>query len=265
MQMDLRKAELALRSSYGEQVAQYRRDDEIEITTPHHLRLAGSLAEISSSFGRPISVLDVGCGTGRYFYCLRNVERLIGMDITPGMLSAARQPVKSEEISAQTIELRCGNVFFVDFAPQSFDFIYSFGMFGHGCPLTVEVCDKFHTWLAPGGRLFFDVVDFAGLRWTARMKKRIRKLVYAALPARLKAAMDRRERDTPFAGATKGEVERILRASRFSEFEVTSHVCDSPLWRGRHLEIRAATRAHTLPVTPHVAPAESMELKSALP
>jgi hypothetical protein len=76
------------------------------------------------------------------------------MDITPEMLSAARNPVNGHLITAETTELVRGNIFFARFKPHSFDLIYSFGMFGHGCPVTVEVCDKLHSWLAPGGCLF---------------------------------------------------------------------------------------------------------------
>src|SRR5689334_11078509 len=44
--MDYQRAEAALRHSYDGTAAKYRRDDEIEITTPHHQRLAAKLAAI---------------------------------------------------------------------------------------------------------------------------------------------------------------------------------------------------------------------------
>ena len=88
--MDLRLAEQNLRGSYREQCTTYRKDDEIEVTTPHHQRLRKVLGELTASFGQPISVLEAGCGTGRYFHCLHNVDRLVGLDISPDMLAAAR-------------------------------------------------------------------------------------------------------------------------------------------------------------------------------
>ena len=238
--IDFQKAEAALQASYGSGAARYRKDDEVEVTTPHHRRIAAKLAEMSSSFGRAISVLDVGCGTGRYFYSLQNVGRLVGMDITPEMLAAARNPVNGHLISAQSIELVRGNIFFASFAPQSFDLIYCFGMFGHGCPVTVEVCNKLHSWLAPAGYLFFDTIDLAGLPWPDRLKKRVRKALYSAAPRSLKAALDRRQKDTPFFGVTRRELEAILAVSRFSRYTVSSEVCQSPLWQGRHLECLAS-------------------------
>ena len=237
--MDYQRAEAALRHCYDEQAAKYRRDDEIEITSAHHRRLAARLSAISASFGRPISVLDAGCGTGRFFYALRNVTKLVAMDISPQMLLAARQPVNSADVTVRDIELIQGNIFFASFAPHSFDLIYSFGMFGHGCPITKEVCAKFHSWLVPGGQIYFDTVDIAGLPWWERTRKQVRKAIYPKLPQKVKGILDQRANDTPFFGMSRRELENILRASPFSSFAVLSKVCESPLWQGRHLECRA--------------------------
>src|SRR5262245_38820409 len=133
MPIDLQKAEAALQLGYRAEANHYRQDDEIEVMSDHHRRLATVLSGISASFGRPIAALDAGCGTGRFFYCLRNVDRLVGLDITAEMLRAAENPVKSDEVTVRRIELIRSNVFFTSFPPASFDLIYSFGMFGHGC------------------------------------------------------------------------------------------------------------------------------------
>ena len=263
--MDIQRAETALQASYGAGAARYRSDDDIEVTTPQHRRLAAKLAEISFSFGRPIAVLDVGCGTGRYFYCLQNVDRLVGMDITPEMLAAARQPVNGYLVSAQSIELVRGNVFFASFAPCSFDLIYSFGMFGHGCPVTVEVCDKLYSWLAPGGCVFFDTIDLAGLPWAERGKKVVRRRIYAVAPSRLKVLLDERQKDTPFFGLTRRELARILGASRFRQFRIASEVCESPLWQGRHLECMARLPAQGSPASVLTAAARDSIANSAQP
>ena len=233
------EAEAVLRASYASGADQYRKDDEVEVATPYHQRRARKLAELSSAFGRGISVLDVGCGTGRYFYCLRNVDRLVGMDITPEMLEAARRPVNANMISARAIELVQGNVFGASFAAGAFDLIYSFGMFGHGCPATVELCDKLHSWLAPGGLMFFDVIDMAGLPLAERLRKGARKRLYRLAPRSLKARLDRRQNGTPFFGLTRRELAAIMQASRCSRFSITCQIWESPLWQGRLLECLA--------------------------
>ena len=237
--MNLRLAEENLRESYREQCEAYRKDDEIEVTTPHHQRLRKILGELTASFGRPISVLEAGCGTGRYFHCLRNVRRLVGIDISPEMLEAARHPVRESEVRAEEIELLCENVFTASLEPESFDFIYSLGMFGFGCPVTREICERFYQWLKPGGKLFFNVIDRGGWPLATRLRGTLRNLVYGLAPSRLRERMDERAHHMPLYDLTPRELELILRAGPFEKFKIQSQVCLSPLWNGSHLEVVA--------------------------
>jgi SAM-dependent methyltransferase len=228
-----------VRDSYRDAAAQYRRDDEIEITTELHRHLAGILGPLTSSFGRPITVLDVGCGTGRYFHCLNNVRRLNGIDVSQEMLSIARNPVRQENVTIQEIQLDCENAFLAKFSPASFDFIYSLGMFGNGCPVTVEIINLFHDWLAPGGKLFFNAVSIATMPPSRRIRRNIRTKIYPFLPRQLKKIVDARQAHVPFFGLSEKELGAIMRASRFSKFTISSHDCNSQLWRGVHLECHA--------------------------
>ncbi len=228
-----------LKLAYARAAAGYRRDDEIEVTTGHHRHLKELLGAISASFGRPISVLEAGCGTGRYFYCLKNVARLTGIDVSPAMLGIAAHPVREDQVSAGTIELKCENVHLARIPAGSFDMIYSLGMFGNGCPVTVDLCGKFYDWLAPGGKLFFDAVDTATLPLARRVRRKIRGGIYPLLPRRWKELLDRRYGRTPMFDLGRRDLERIMRATRFSNITVSSQVCDSPLWRGVHLECYA--------------------------
>lgn len=228
-----------IRTCYQDVSAQYRRDDEIEITTQNFRHLSDNLKKLSSSFGHPIDVLDAGCGTGRSFHCLQNVRRLVGCDLSPDMLAAAENPVKSKEISAESIQLRCGDIHRSIFPPASFNLIYSLGMFGNGCPVTVELVNNFYDWLAPGGHLFFNVIGMATLARTTRLRKKMRKLVYPILPRRLKTVLDEREMRMPFFGLTLKQLDAIMRQTRFPDFATSEHICDSPLWQGVHLECLA--------------------------
>ena len=232
-----------LKATYAQAAERYRCDDEIEVTTDHHRHLKSVLYRMSSSFGRSISTLDAGCGTGRHLHCLRNVQRLAGIDISQEMLKIAESPVRQQEVSIGTIELKCGNIHLEHFPPGSFDLIYSIGMFGNGCPVTVDLCNKFYEWLAPGGKLFFDAVALATLPISRRIRRKIRTGVYPFLPKRWKRILDKREARMPFFGLNKNDLENIMRASRFSQFAVSSRVCRSPLWKGVHLECSASKSA----------------------
>jgi SAM-dependent methyltransferase len=239
--VDYEQIEQVITAEYRAASAQYRSDDEIEVLSENHQRLCHVLRRICRSIPGPLSVLDVGCGTGRHFHCLENVAHLTGSDICEEMLAAARVPVRAEQVTAQNIELIRGNIYLQNFAPGSFDVIYSLGMFGHGCPVTVELCDKFHDWLKPGGKLFFNVVDFDGLPLWYRARRGFRDMAYPLVGRRLRAVLDKREQRSPFFGLTGRQLKRIISRTRFaSDFTVTSQVCNSPLWTGRHLECLAA-------------------------
>jgi SAM-dependent methyltransferase len=237
--MDLKVAEENLRGTYRKDCTQYRKDDEIEVTTPHHQRLRKVLAELTGSFGQSISVLEAGCGTGRYFHCLRNVDRLIGLDISPDMLQAARHPVRESEVTVNDIQLICGNVFTAAIEPESFDFIYSLGMFGFGCPVTPEMCARFHEWLRPGGKLFFNVIDRGGWPLPMRIRKTLRNWVYTVAPGGVRQRMDQRANHMPLFDLTHRELETILRRGPFKKYQIKSERCLSPLWHGSHLEVLA--------------------------
>src|SRR5262245_31570719 len=133
--MDYALVEQNIRAAYRNVSHKYRQDDEAEVMTENHRRLADTLHQISLSFGRPISVLDAGCGTGRYFHCLKNVDLLVGVDLCPEMLEAARDPVRHDWVEAKSIRLLCENIYQASFPRETFDFIYSLGMFGNGSPL----------------------------------------------------------------------------------------------------------------------------------
>jgi SAM-dependent methyltransferase len=252
--MNLQQVEERIRADYRQATAQYRRDDEIEIKTANHRRLCGLLGRICSSFQRPITVLDVGCGTGRYFHCLDNVEHLTGLDVSEDMLAAAAEPVLKEEITARQITLLRGNAYLADFAPRSFDFIYSLGMFGHGSPVTAQICDNFYRWLKPSGKLLFNVVDVAGLPWCYRTRRRLKAFIYPLLTKHMRRSLDERAQRSPFFALTKLELLRVMAHTKFAEFSVASHGCESPLWNGRHLECLAAKQQSRHRESPLAAP-----------
>jgi len=228
-----------LKEDYRGIATQYRSDDETEILTENHRRLGNLLKQVCQSLKGPLTVLDVGCGTGRYFHCLENVATLVGMDLSADMLAAARNPVCREGITAKQIQLRSGNIYQASFAPESFDFIYSLGMFGHGAPVTQRLCNNFYKWLRPRGKLFFDVVDVAGLPLARRTRWRLRQAIYPILPRSLQQALTARQNGSSFFGLNHRQLEAIMERTPFTKLSVASHRCESPLWSGRHLECLA--------------------------
>ena len=229
-----------LEDTYRKAAAEYRRDDEIEVRTDHHCWIWKTLADLSSLFEREISVLDAGCGTGRHFHCLKNAKRLVGLDLSPEMLRAARAPIREELISVREIELVCGDVHKMTFPPCRFDLIYSLGMFGYGCELTVEVINKFHDWLSPDGILLIDVSDSSGVLRSVRFRAALRKFAYPMLPAIAQKRIDRRRRGIRFSPVSRKELTRLVRQSAFPDWEIYRRPCHSPCWSVDKLECIAA-------------------------
>jgi SAM-dependent methyltransferase len=234
--VNLEGVEERLKAAYQHVVPKYRHDDEIEIQSTNHRRLWAILRGISLSFPSPATVLDAGCGTGRYFHCLENVDQLVGVDVSPDMLKAAEHPVLSDQVSANRIDLRCENIFRSSFAPGTFDFIYSLGMFGNGCPVTLDICKRFFDWLKPGGKLFFDALSVTSLPLRIRVRRGARRVAYALLPGRIKRRLDEREARMPLFALSKSDLEELMEATHFTSVHICRQACDSPLWDGIHLE-----------------------------
>lgn len=217
-----------LRETYARAARQYHADDEEEVKTQNHRHFRAILERLTD--GHNLKVLDACCGTLRYAHCLRNVEELTGLDLSPEMLELAKTPVLQHQVTAKSIRLIPGSIFNMPFKPESFDLIYALGGFGLGCPLTVAVINSFHTCLKPGGKLFFNVV-----KRTKNHRKFIRVLHRLAVWC-FPWLFDKRVTQIAMCELTERELRDIVDASRFRNAVISTHVCQSPLWQGAHLE-----------------------------
>lgn len=79
---------------------------------------------------RPASVLDVGCGSGRYLEALarHGVRQLVGVDLSSPMLDLARQATK--DVDAASIDLRCGDYMDIEF-DEAVDMSVVMGVFDY--------------------------------------------------------------------------------------------------------------------------------------
>jgi SAM-dependent methyltransferase len=132
-------------------------DDEFEASGPCR-QFAEWLRRVCGAFDSPIDVLDLGCGTGRYFWALTGVRSLVGLDASPAMIAEARQPYRAGAIAAQSLSLVEADLFTHAFLPRQFDLIYSIGVLAEHVPLDEEVVGRVSTWLKPQGRFAFTTV-----------------------------------------------------------------------------------------------------------
>lgn len=208
----------------------YRKYDDEFIHTKAYAHIAGKIKELSSSFNRPISVLDVGCGTGRYFHAIHNLEALTGIDVSHNMLEEAKNPYGRTAIAISDIELIEGNFYNYDFGNRKFDFIYSVGVLGEHAPFDEHTCHKLKSLLKDGGKLFFTNVDIEPRK---NAKRKLAETIYPLLPKNIKAVLDKRW-ETCYMTWT--QLENIVRKEQFSSYEISRYASEDPKWDGVHLE-----------------------------
>jgi SAM-dependent methyltransferase len=226
-----------LQNTYDRTAHDYRAQDEEHICGHDYQHLSRVLREITSSFDREIRVLDLGCGTGRYFHCVENARELVGLDLSQQMLDAARNPVRGDEVSARAVTLVQGDLFSAKFPDLYFDFIYSLGVFGNGCGLTAATCARIWQWLSPGGAWLFDATDLASLPTAARVKRKLAANVYSALPRTAKTLWVKRTGWPPFFGSDLNAARSLLQKSGFEIEWVTSRRSQLPTGAGFKLEV----------------------------
>ncbi len=225
-------AEDRVKGLYGKQYSRgYRRSDDVSVTTGNHARMRAILQSVSGSFRHQITVLDIACGTGRYFYCLKNTALLVGIDLSPFMIEEAGNPVRKDEISAEKIRLICGSVNSMPFADNSFDLVFSLGALGEHIPFNVAVCDKIYRSMKKEGTFLFTIVDIGSKRPLERLKRTIQKYMVPILPKALRRSI---ESKVMCLYLKRGEMKGILERSCFADYSIERFVSTAARWKGAH-------------------------------
>lgn len=141
------------------------------------------LAGICERFGRDIVALDLGCGTGRYFWALRHVRELVGVDVSAAMLAKARQPVDAQDVQVGHLTLIEGDFLSVSLEPGKFDLVYSIGVLGEHVPLDAAIARRVHGWLASGGRFAFTAVHWQSFSVPRTLQRRLAEALMPWMPS----------------------------------------------------------------------------------
>lgn len=149
------KAEALYDDAYARK---YRDRDEALLQEASYQDFIDWLRKVCARFAQPIDVLDLGCGTGRYFWAVTNARTLVGLDASLAMLTEARHPICRDRISANDVTLVQGDLATHTFPDQSFDLVYSIGVLAEHVPLDAMLVSRVWSWLKPGGRFAFTTV-----------------------------------------------------------------------------------------------------------
>jgi SAM-dependent methyltransferase len=233
-----------IKEIYNKQCSKvYREESDILSMQTGSVKHYGNiLKQICFSFDFKISVLDAGCGTGRYFHCLANVKDLLGIDISPFMLEQAREPVKKELIAVENTELLCGDIFSENLLSETFDFIYSIGVLGEYSPFNLLICNKLFELLKPHGILFFTIVDTYSRMQELEIDKtgtniRILRKLFRYLPPIIRKYVNKM-----FSSfyMTRKDIKYILGTSDFSNYNILRYQHISKCgWQGCHYDCLA--------------------------
>ena len=155
------------------------------------------LRQVCDRFHHPIDVLDLGCGTGRYFWGCDNVRSLVGLDASAPMLAEARQPIHADRITARAHHARArrsgdARVSGRQFRSRLFDRRARRARAAR-CRRSSIACWR---WLKPGGRFAFTTVHpqspSVPQDAAARLARRLLPIVPGVVGRRAASPVDRR-------------------------------------------------------------------------
>lgn len=117
--------------------------------SPRVLHTKEVFEKVCSNF-KKATILDLGCGEGRYFHLLSNYSKIYGLDASKQMIFNAKRKFAGND----NIELNVGNLYEFDNS-MKYDFIYSIGVLAEHSPLNLLLLNKVYDSLNSDGYFFF--------------------------------------------------------------------------------------------------------------
>lgn len=198
-----------------EYAKRYRSYDDTAGSTGAMALFVEWIRTVSQRFEGPIDVLDLGCGTGRYFRAVAHARRLVGIDVSRPMLDEARHPAGLDGVPPGWLVLIEDDFLVHEFQPDEFDLIYSVGVLAEHSPFDAGMATRVKRWLKPGGRFAFTTVHPLSPSVPRTWKRRAGESLLSVPSPRLRQMLrDRLMRDGLYAD--EGQVQTILTTTGFT-------------------------------------------------
>ena len=155
----------------------YRHQDDLSKDEVSQAGKCEKIKKLTGGYQYPAVILDLGCGTGRYFHCMKNIKLLIGVDPSDNMLRMAKNPVGCATSGAQLVQ---ASLHTIEFKPATFDIVICVGVFGGVCPLDKFSLSQIARFLKPNGIFFFTIPEYlpTSKTWKTRMAELIQPFLF---------------------------------------------------------------------------------------
>lgn len=139
---------------------EYRRqDDKAGAVDRLSMRLRSELDALKIL---PKKVLDLGCGTGRFFHTFQDADLIVGVDVSSEMLEEAKHPTRHINPST-TIKLIYGDITQSLPIDNDFNVVISIGTIGYHLPLSLTLLQQMKQYLSPRGAILLVTQKRIGL------------------------------------------------------------------------------------------------------
>lgn len=210
----------------------YREHDNVVVNSVIYNHYISCLHNLTKDCNENISILDIGCGTGRYFSAFRNFKCLIGIDTSEFMLLHARNPININQLDSEKIFLYNLNLekYISSRYSKRFDFIYSIGVYGEHVFFDFDTIHQLDMITKKGTKLFITFLKPSSIK---KGKKYMLYLLLSFLPIRIKLLILKKIK---YRYLFKNDIEKIFKVSNYRILSNDEYEYYDSSWGGVHYD-----------------------------
>jgi SAM-dependent methyltransferase len=210
----------------------YREHDNIVVNSTIYSHYHEILFNLTNDCNDNKSILDIGCGTGRYFSAIRNFNSLIGIDTSEFMIHHAKSPINIEQVDDEKIFLYNLNLegFISSKYSKKFDFIYSIGVYGEHVSFNFDTIHQLDIITKKGSKLFITFLKPSSIK---KGKKYFFYFLSSFLPIKWKLFILKKIK---YNFLFKKDIEKIFIVSNYRILSNEEYEYYDASWGGTHYD-----------------------------